>query len=465
MSRRTASDPAVSDAPPEAQRSAVLTWRPRITARARLTMVFTGLLAACGSAMILALYLVMRFVPTYSFVASTIRPAPGASAASGPSNGRAEALDPTSTFGPEKSVGTLTSAVEIRSADDVLWVLVASSGGILIVLLLIGAVASWIVAGRLLKPVHGLTVAARIASQGSLNHRIGLAGPRDEFTELSDTFDDMLERLQRSFGAYERFAANASHELQTPLTTSKAILELAKDDPHIDVDRLIARLDLSNDRSIRTVEALLDLAQSTHGELAVEPVDLSAVITAASAAVQPEAHAAAVGVTVAVDPRDRLIVDGHAVLLERLFTNLLVNAVRHNVRGGYANITADRSDGFVRVAVSNGGELIDECTAKALTEPFFRGSGRVASSTRPRGHGLGLTLAVNIAEAHDAPFDVAVNPGGGLTVTVRFHPSTAERTSAAAILQDTIAALPAPAAPPTPAATASAAPMSTRTHA
>lgn len=459
MSRRAASDPAVSDASPEAQRPAVLTWRPRITARARLTMVFTGLLAACGMAMILALYLVMRFVPTYSFNASVARPIHDPTATPGTSTERASLADPPASPVPGEDVEVLRSAIDVRSADDVLWVLLASSGGILIVLLLVGAVASWIVAGRLLKPVHGLTVAARIASQGSLNHRIGLTGPRDEFTELSDTFDDMLERLQRSFGAYERFAANASHELQTPLTTSKAILELAKDDPHIDVDRLIARLDLSNDRSIRTVEALLDLAQSTHGELAVEPVDLSAVITAASAAVQPEAHAAAVGVTVAVDPRDRLIVDGHAVLLERLFTNLLVNAVRHNVRGGYASITADRSDGFVRVAVSNGGELIDECTAKALTEPFFRGSGRVASSTRPRGHGLGLTLAVNIAEAHDAPLDVAVNPGGGLTVAVRFRPSTAERASAAAILQDTIAALPEPAGAP------AAAPLSTRRHA
>src|SRR5262249_26168702 len=87
----------------------------------------------------------------------------------------------------------------------------------LAVLTMLAAVAGWLVAGRILRPVHRLTAAARAASEQNLSQRIALQGPRDELRELADTFDTMLERLDRAFTSQRQFIANASHELRTPL--------------------------------------------------------------------------------------------------------------------------------------------------------------------------------------------------------------------------------------------------------
>ena len=98
---------------------------------------------------------------------------------------------------------------------------------------LLAAVAGWIVAGRILRPVHRLTAAARAASEQNLSQRIALQGPRDELRELADTFDTMLERLDRAFTSQRQFIANASHELRTPLTVMRTAIDvvLAKPEP------------------------------------------------------------------------------------------------------------------------------------------------------------------------------------------------------------------------------------------
>lgn len=424
--RRTHSRPG----PSASSARAVVAWRPRITARVRIAMVFTGLLVTCGIAMFAALYLVMRYVPTYSLRSAAIDPDHVQENPGTPRRSSAPTdSEPVASQSPEV-VSEIERALVVQSTDDILGVLLASSVVVLLVMAIIGAFACWIVAGRLLRPIHELTVAARIASSGSLDHRIGLAGPRDEFTELSDTFDEMLERLQRSFGAYQRFAANASHELQTPLTTVKTVLELARNQPDLDIDRLIDRLDSSNERSIQTVSALLDLAECSPGNPMLDTVDLTPIIQASINAIRPEASTSDIFLDVKLDPTLPSVIDGHAALLERLFTNLLVNAVRHNAPGGHATIemytwASDIHGGnSLTIAISNTGKIIDPAMANELTEPFFRASGRVSSSAIPRGHGLGLTLAANIAEAHGTILDIAANPNGGLTVAVTF-PATA----------------------------------------
>ncbi|MEP6642393.1 MAG: HAMP domain-containing protein, partial [Gaiellales bacterium] len=97
----------------------------------------------------------------------------------------------------------------------------------------LAVVAGWIVAGRILRPVHQLTAAARAASEQNLSQRIALQGPRDELRELADTFDSMLERLDRAFTSQRQFIANAGHELRTPLTVMRTAIDvvLAKPEP------------------------------------------------------------------------------------------------------------------------------------------------------------------------------------------------------------------------------------------
>ena len=98
-------------------------------------------------------------------------------------------------------------------------------------LVMAGALLSWVLIGRTLRPLSTLTRAARALSESSLDQRIRLAGPRDEVADLADTFDDMLGRLQAAFNAERRFVANASHELRTPLSVIRTEVEVTLADP------------------------------------------------------------------------------------------------------------------------------------------------------------------------------------------------------------------------------------------
>ncbi|MGG7465158.1 sensor histidine kinase [Plantibacter sp. YIM 135347] len=403
--------------------------RRRITARTRLTLVFTGLLVACGLLMLATLFVVMKYVPTYAFASTTpngdvsvsaapLDPLHGVPASPWPTADVDAATSDMNAPTVEGASPLMNVSIVVRSEDDVLHTLLSSSAVVLLLAIAVGSFASWLIAGRLLKPVHEITLAAKRASEGSLDHRIGLAGPRDEFTELSDTFDTMLDRLERSFGAHERFAANAAHELRTPLTTTKALLHLAQDRPDtVDVARLVTGLAETNERSIGTVEALLNLAESSHHDIILESVDLSGVVDRTTRALTDEADASEVTVTVESEPG--LLVAGDEVLLERLVTNLAQNAIRHNRMPGTAHVSVSREADAVVLIVTNTGAAISAATAARLTEPFYRVAGRI-SSTGPRGHGLGLALTANIAQAHDAELAVTTNEPGGLTVTVRF---------------------------------------------
>src|SRR4029453_17020710 len=129
-------------------------------------------------------------------------------------------------------------------------------------LLAFGLIGGWILAGRMLAPLVRITDATRLATTGSLSHRIRLPGRRDEFRELADAFDTMLERVEAHVGEQRRFAANASHELRTPLTITHTLLPGARNDPNRDAGELVDRLHLINTRAIDLTEALLLLSRA-----------------------------------------------------------------------------------------------------------------------------------------------------------------------------------------------------------
>jgi two-component system sensor histidine kinase VanS len=295
----------------------------------------------------------------------------------------------------------------------------------LIAMAVIGTGVGWIVAGRVLRPLRDLNDAVRAAAAGSLDHRIAMTGPRDEFRELADRFDDMLARLEQSFLTQKRFAANASHELRTPLATMKMLIEVAQADPEgRDVDRALRRLHETNERGIAIVEALLQLNQLDRRPLTTSPVDLAAVARDASQLVAPDvAHA---GVTISSTLRSAAVL-GNRVLLQQLLTNLLSNAVRYNSGpGGWVSVwvggdpQADPSAAdHAVVVVSNSGPLLGDDEVARFVEPFDRRDARIARSAGPdRGNGLGLTLGARIVELHGGSLRLAPLPAGGLEVTV-----------------------------------------------
>ncbi|WP_327434400.1 sensor histidine kinase [Streptomyces sp. NBC_01236] len=293
----------------------------------------------------------------------------------------------------------------------------------MVFLLVFGLVGGWILAGRMLAPLTQITDAARMAGNGSLSHRIRMKGRQDEFRELSDAFDSMLEQLESHVAEQQRFAANASHELRTPLAISRTLLDVARKDPTRDRGELIERLHAVNTRAIDLTEALLLLSRGDRGNFTRESVDLSLIAEEAAETLLPLAEQRRITLDVTGGAART---SGSAELLLRMVTNLVQNAIVHN-------LPADKNDGTVTVhteaqgdtsvlRVENTGRRLPPELVPTLTEPFQRGTERVRTDEHA-GVGLGLAIVHSIVRAHDGTLDLVPRPAGGLLVTVRL-PST-----------------------------------------
>jgi signal transduction histidine kinase len=191
----------------------------------------------------------------------------------------------------------------------------------------------WLVAGRVLRPLKKITVAARRLSEETLHERIDLQGAEDELKVLADTFDEMLDRLDAAFDSQRRFVANASHELRTPLSIIPAELDVTLSNPHPTLEEFVAMADVvrqATDRSERLIDSLLMLARGKSVNLDHQIVDLGPLASEVVANLEREAFTSSIRVEIAFD---RAEVRGDQVLLERLIQNLLENAIRYNRPG------------------------------------------------------------------------------------------------------------------------------------
>jgi len=303
-----------------------------------------------------------------------------------------------------------------RAADS--HQLLVNSGIALAIVALLAVLASWLVAGRMLRPIRTITRTAKRISSTSLHERLALGGPEDELKELGDTLDDLFGRLDSAFESQRHFVANASHELRTPLTAERTLLQVALDDPDTTVAawRSTAQEVLaSNKEQERLIEALLALASSESGVNENEPVDLAATVTATVVDLQPELDRLAIHLDEKTTPAP---VHGDPLLIERLVDNLLTNAVRHNIVGGQVEVETGTLRGEAVLKVTNTGPLIPPAEVERLSEPFQRlDRSRIHHND---GHGLGLSIVRAIATAHGARLRVAARDNGGLEVEVSF---------------------------------------------
>ncbi|MDT9684668.1 HAMP domain-containing sensor histidine kinase [Streptomyces sp. TRM76323] len=351
--------------------------RPGLSVRLRLTLSYAGFLAVAGALLLAVVWVfLLRYVPDTSKGLLGITP---------------NRYLLVRTFAP-------------------------AAAAAMAFLLVFGLAGGWILAGRMLAPLTRITAAARTAGNGSLSHRIRMEGRRDEFRELADTFDTMLEQLESHVAEQQRFAANASHELRTPLAVSQALLDVARKDPARDRDELLARLQAVNTRAIGLTEALLLLGRSDRGHFTRESVDLSLVAEEAAETLLPLAERR--GITLDVTG-GATRTSGSAELLLRMVTNLVQNAVVHNLpTGGTVTVHTEAQGDTSVVRVENTGRLLPPELVPTLTEPFQRGTERVHTDEHA-GAGLGLAIVHSVVRAHDGTLDLAPRPAGGLLVTVR----------------------------------------------
>ncbi|UOZ10370.1 HAMP domain-containing sensor histidine kinase [Amycolatopsis sp. WQ 127309] len=283
-------------------------------------------------------------------------------------------------------------------------------------LVVVGLVGGWVLAGRMLAPLTRIADAARLASRGSLSHRIRLEGRKDEFRDLADVVDVMLGRLESHVAEQRRFAANASHELRTPLAISKTLLDVARTDPTRDRSELVERLHAVNARAIDLTEALLLLSRGERGSFTREPVDLSLIAEEAAETLLPLAEQRGITLDVTGEPARSA---GSAELLLRMLTNLVQNAIVHNLPdGGTVTVRTEAKRYASVLRVENTGRVLPADLVPTLTEPFQRDTRRTRTDEHA-GVGLGLAIVHSIVRAHDGHLELTPRTGGGLLVTVR----------------------------------------------
>ncbi|WP_182901014.1 cell wall metabolism sensor histidine kinase WalK [Microbispora sp. H10830] len=378
--------------------------------RLRLTLVYTVVLVTTCAAL-LALNYALLYQSLYTDMSGQIRAK--MDAAAGAEARREPPLSPD--IQKQQYIRMEQAVIPQLRANTLLSTARTSAIGLAITGML-GLGVCWVVAGRMLRPLRTLTAAARRISQDRLHERVALTRPRDELKELADTFDEMVARLETSFNSQRRFVADASHELRTPLAivrTGAEVLLAKRESDIAQWEAMGRRVLTATGRAERLVDGLLALARSDSGVIAHEAHDL-AVVTA-HALSEADEEAATGGLSMTTDLRSAPVV-GDPVLLDRLVRNLVDNAIRHNRRGGWVDVTTGGGDGYARVSVRNSGEAIPPTEVDRLFEPFQRlSSGRAAGS---KSTGLGLAIVRSIVRAHDGTVTAAPNAEGGLTITV-----------------------------------------------
>lgn len=357
----------------------------RLTERARLAAVHGTLLLAGGTILVAVIYLLTR---------TGLEPRMGKAL---------PATDPGVTFVPADVAGSPARTIPAAIVTEVaLTRLLVISGATLAVFSVAAVFVAWWLAGRVLRPVATVTAAARRLSGQNLHQRIALPGPPGELKRLADTFDEMLDRLERLVGAQRRFAANAAHELRTMVAVQRSAAEIGLLTADQDqIARVRAKLLDSARDSERLIESLILLAATDQGLERRDRVHLPDIVRAA---VDQQHRPVTVGL---LEPSE---VDGDPVLLTRLVHNLLENGLQHNHADGVVEVSLRQR----QLRVANTGPVVPAENIPRLFEPFHR-----ERTHQPgKGAGLGLSIVASIADAHGMHVAATPNPGGGLTVVV-----------------------------------------------
>ena len=408
--------------------------RPRPTARLRLTIYYCALFVLSAACLLAIPYLLVRNTSTgsvtstydaadHTYTYTYVGPGGVTNFMGGPGHRVQGGGTIVNSFSGQQSraVAEQLRALAVNQHNSELHQLLFYSAIALVVMAAVSVLLGWLVAGRVLRPIRAINATARRISATNLHQRLALDGPDDEFKELGVTLNDLLERLDTSFESQRRFVANASHELRTPLTVERTLLQVALADPHLTFERLRSvceKLLTSGADQERLIDALLTLASSESGPEESEPFDLAEttrhVLTQSTLG-----HARDKGLRVetTTDPAPTV---GDPRLVQRLISNLLDNAICHNVLQGHLVVVTGMRAGRPHISVTNTGPVIPHTEMSRLLEPFQQ-LGHQRTGHR-NGHGLGLAIVVAIAAAHHADLSVRPRPQGGLTVDVTFSP-------------------------------------------
>jgi heavy metal sensor kinase len=293
----------------------------------------------------------------------------------------------------------------------VLWVMAP-------IALAIALAGGWFLAGRALRPVDSITLAAQRISGGDLTQRLPPPASSDEIGRLTDTFNDMIARLESSFEQIRKFSSDASHELRTPLTVMKGETELVlrRERPLADYQAVLESNLEEIDRMSRIVDELLFLSRADLGEIKMDwkPVRLEALVE------DVQRQAVLLGqednIQVILGHIAPATVNGDELRLRELLLNIVDNAVKYSHPGGTVRIDLTVAGNQARVAVTDQGIGLPPEVHKRIFDRFYRTD--EARAHNKKGTGLGLAICAWITEAHKGRIDVQSEVGKGSTFTI-----------------------------------------------
>ena len=313
----------------------------------------------------------------------------------------------------------LRGVIDADANGGVMRVILPLAWSLLPVLLVLSVIGGYFIASRALRPVRQLTLAANAISDGQdLKARIGLPHTKgsDEIYQLSASFDNMFDRLERSFEAEQRFTSDASHELRTPTTVILAACEDARKNARTPADYQAALdvIDRQAHKMSELIGSMLEITRLDQGtqKLNWEYADLSDLVTVIC---DEQAMVARRGIRIGCAAEPDIFIDMDVFLMSRVVQNLLDNAFKFGVDGGWIHVALRRTDAGVQLTVQDNGVGISQEDLDRIWQRFYQAD---PSRRESAGLGLGLSMVQQIVALHGGTVAVASVKGRGTTFTV-----------------------------------------------
>ena len=312
-----------------------------------------------------------------------------------------------------RSVASQQHAAELNQ-------LLTESGIALAIMTVASIGLGWLIAGRVLRPLRTITVAAQSISASSLNARLALAGPDDELKELGDTFDGLVARLEAAFGAQRQFVANASHELRTPLALIRLYaetLELGRITTQEKKQQYYRIIRKESERLTALINNILDFSRIEAGrkEYEFRETNIAELVHNTLDSYRYQIEQQGFAFEESIDSNlPPVRVDREAIA--RALVNLVNNALKYSTDEKFLGVKLYRESGVLKLEVADRGIGIARRDQSKIFEKFYRTGDPLVHNTK--GSGLGLSLVRHITKAHGGEIAVESTPGKGSKFTL-----------------------------------------------
>jgi two-component system OmpR family sensor kinase len=298
--------------------------------------------------------------------------------------------------------------------------------------LLLAGTGGYFLARRSMAPVVAMGAHARRIGATNLHERLPVANANDELGQLATIFNDLLDRLDQSFERQRRFIADASHELRTPLAILRGEAEVAMSQQGRSAEDYLESLGILNEetsRLITIVEDLFTLTRADSGQYPLSQEDIYLEEVVADCAYSARTLARKKNIELNVEAASECHVRGDRELLRRMILNLLDNAIKYSGDGGRVNVACLTKTSTCEVHVTDTGSGIPPELRDRIFERFFRADPARSRSGREGGAGLGLSIALWIAQAHQGRLELVCSDATGSHFAIFLPGAGVARTS------------------------------------